>query len=170
MSHVVAVPVGPSKCKKICHHPHTLCIVGANTFWVLTQFFREKILFPQSGSPFLSIFRACLFFRAKKNLEKKRFAYAQLKWFSVDWKKVLWHICGEAKKREKKVSDFREFFIRANDLSLVIRSSDRYGYYSMHKQFAYRPMKWKCKSCSALGLRVGSGAVFSIGTFLPSPI
>ena len=43
---------------------------------------------------------------------------AQLKWFSVDWKKVQKHICGEAKKSEKE--KFQIFEILKKKLDLII--------------------------------------------------
>lgn len=43
---------------------------------------------------------------------------AQLKWFSVDWKKVQKHICGEAKKSEKE--KFQIFEILEKKLSFEI--------------------------------------------------
>ena len=35
---------------------------------------------------------------------------AQLKWISVDWKKVQKHICGEVKKSKKEKFQILEFF------------------------------------------------------------
>ena len=42
--------------------------------------------------------------------KKIQLAHAQLNGFSESWKKVLWHICGEAKKREKKSFKFSRFW------------------------------------------------------------
>ena len=78
------------------------------------------------------------FFWGRKNLEKNRWTHAQLIWFSVDWKKVLWHICREAKKREKKSLDVRDFWknrliarifftILANDLPYWLTPFGNFG-------------------------------------------